>query len=312
MRSIVKTTLAGLLTILLLGCVAMDSEYDYGVRKYQRAAEIALQNEVMPTLLAALSTEERRRLKPMSAKAIASSDPLRIALESEGREGSRFVISTGFLALQDALIDGSVIASATTGHEQQLIDYSVQVARVARRGGALAGAEYPPFWQFIGWTAARYQTFSADPRFEALRQRATTQTLAWLAATLMSERPYGDTIVGGADLEPPRAAASVRERATELLLRARLGPVPAWSVAILFNAIRDPNANAPNRWICGARDVLETAVVVLGKRDFRAEGEGDVALRDTVTARWRDSSQVLQQYAMCEPEGGTKGAPPLS
>ena len=313
MRSTVNTTVAGLLTVLLHGCVVMDTEDDRGASRSARAAELMLEREVVPKLLAALSPEERRRLQPVSATVIASTDPLRIALESERRKGSRLVVSTRFLALQDLLIDGSVISSATTGHERQLIDYSVQAARVALRGSRVIQTERPqPFWQSIGWTAARYQTFSIDPRFEALRQRATTQTLAWLAATLISERLYGDMIVGAADSDPQQNAARVRERAADLLLRARLGPVPAWSVAILLSAIRHPDANASNEWICGARDVLETALVVTGKRDRRAEDERDMKLRGTVMARWRDSSQVLQQHAMCEPEGSTEGAQPPS
>lgn len=306
MHPIVSIIVAGLLTSLMHGCVMMNTEDDPGAHKYPRAAELVLEREIVPKLLAALSAEERQRLQPVSATVIASNDPLRIALESGRRKGTRLVVSSSFLARQDALIDGSVIASATTGHERQLIEYSVEVARVAVRDGEVARAESPPFWQFIGWTAARYQTFSADPRFATLRQRATTQTLAWLAATLMTERLYSDSVVGGAELDAPRAAPSVRERATDLLLRAQLGPVPAWSVAILFNAIRDPDANDSNPWICGARDVLETAVVVSRKRDLRAAGERDVTLRDAVMARWRDSSQMLAQHAVCEPGGRTE------
>lgn len=266
----------------------------------------------MPKLLAALSPEERRRLGPVSAIATVSSNPLRLALERDGREGNRIVVSTSFLSLQDALVDGSVIASATTGYERQLVGYSVKVARFALAGGRTDQKQYPePFWQTIGWTAGRYETFSSDPRFEALRQRATTQSLAWLAASLLTERLYGNVNVGEPDFDSQQAANAIRQRTADLLLRARLAPVPAWSVAILFNAIRNPDENASNQWICGARDVLETAMVATGSRHLGVDSEPGVEFRESVLRRWRDASQVLERGATCVPPlGASDGLPP--
>lgn len=307
-RSIFNTIIAGLLTTQLLGCVVMETEHDDGVRKDQRAAEIVFEREVMPKLLAALRPEERRRLAPVSATATVSFDPSRIALEHDECKGSRLVVSTSFLSLQDALVDGSVIASATTGHEQQLVDYSVMVARFALGGDRIDQTQYPePFWQYIGWTAGRYETFSSDPRFEALRQRAMLHSLAWLAASLLTERIDRDANAE-TNLDSQQAATAVRQRTADLMLRARLAPVPAWSVAILFNAIRIPDENASNQWICGARDVLETAASATENRELGTNGELSLEFRETVLRRWREVSQMLERGATCDAPLNASGA----
>lgn len=135
LRFILNTAVAALLAALLSGCVVTDAEYNDRVPKDQRAAAITLERQVIPKLLAVLTPEERRQLGPVSATVTASLDPARIALEQDARKGSRPVVSTSFLALQDALVDGSVIASATTGREQQLVDYPV-MAPISRWAGA--------------------------------------------------------------------------------------------------------------------------------------------------------------------------------
>lgn len=310
LRSIVKMSAVGLLTLLVLGCIALDASNDRGIRTHQRVAESTLKREVLPRLLAVLPAEERGHLGPVSATATVSFDPARIMLELDERKGSRLVVSTSFLLLHDALVDGSVIASATTGHEQQLIDYSVMLARFARGGVRVEQQQYPePFWQYIGWTAARYAAFSADPRFEVLRQRASMQSLAWLGASLLSEHLYDDVNFGATNLDSQQAAVSVRQRAADLLLRARLAPVPAWSIAILVHAIRNPEANAPNQWVCGARDVLNTAMAATASRDLSAETASNVELQEVALARWRDASHILEQDAMCETSGSALDGP---
>lgn len=312
MRSIFTTTVVGLLTTLLLGCVMMDTEYDDGVREDQRATDLALERQVMPKLLAALPPEERQRLGPVSATATVSFDPARIALEHDERKRSRLVVSTSFLSLQDALVEASVIASATTGHEQQLVDYSVMVARFALGGARVDPKQYPePFWQYIGWTARRYETLSSDPRFEALRQRAMMQSLAWLAASLLTER-IDRNANAETGVDSPQAATAVRQRTAELLLRARLAPVPTWSVAILFNAVRNPDENASDQWICGARDVLETAASATESRDLGTDGELSIEFRETVLRRWRDAAQMLQRGTTCDSSLSAPGARPSS
>ena len=62
-------------------------------------------------------------------------------------------------------------------------------ARFALGETYAAPEQYPePFWGYIGWTAERHEFFSSNPRLEALRQRARMQSLAWLAASLLSQR----------------------------------------------------------------------------------------------------------------------------
>ena len=97
LRFILNTTVAALLTALLSGCVVTDAEYDDRVRKDQRAAEITLEKQVIPKLLAALTPEERRLLGPVSATVTASLDPGRIAFEQNERKGSQLIVSTSFL-----------------------------------------------------------------------------------------------------------------------------------------------------------------------------------------------------------------------
>lgn len=291
----------GLLTMLVLGCVALDVSDDRDIRTHRRVAESTLKREVLPRLLAALPAEERARLEPMRVAAPVSFDPARIGLELDDRKGSRLVVSTSFLRLHDALVEGSVIASATTGHEQQLIDYSILLASFARDAARMDQQRNPePFWQYIGWSAARYAAFSADLRFEVLRQRASLQSLAWLGASLLSEHLYDDVNFGAPHLDSQPAAAAVRRRAADLLLRARLAPVPAWSVAILLHAIRNPGATAPNQWVCGARDVLDTAAAATADRDLSTETGSNAELQEIALARWRDASDILAQDAMCE------------
>lgn len=296
MRFTFGTAASVLLTTLLLGCVVMDAEYDDRFGRYERTAATALEREVIPKLLAALTPEQRRRLARVNAKATASLDSTRIALEHDERGRSTLMVSTGFLSLQDTLVDASVIASETTGYEQQLIDYSVMIARLALGPRGELKPHPEPFWQYIGWKAARYETFSSDPRFAALRERAMLQSLAWLAATLLTEHIYRE-LDAPTNLDSEQA---VRQRTTDLLLRAQFAPVPAWPVAILFNAIQHPDANASDEWICGARDVLETSASVTEKRDLGTDGELSVDRRDAVLRRWRDASQVLERSATCD------------
>lgn len=301
LRFILNTAVAALLTALLSGCVVTDADCDDRVRKDRRAAEITLERQVIPRLLAALTPEDRRQLGPVSATVTASLDPARIALEQDESKGSRLVISTSFLALQDALVDGSVSASATTGREQQLVDYSVMVARFALGGPRADHKQYPaPFWQYIGWTAERYEFFSSDARFDALRERAMMQSLAWLAASLLSERLYADVGVGETEIDSQQAANAIRQRTADLLLRARIAPAPAWSVAILFTAIRHPHENAPDPWTCGARDVLDTAAFATENRGVPTDDELSSEFREAVLRRWRDVSQMLQHRATCD------------
>ena len=297
LRSIFHTGVAALHTALLTGCVMPHTEPDYGVWRDQRAAKAVLERQVIPQLLATMTPEERRELGPVSATVTASADPTEIELRYDERHGSRLTVSTSFLALQNALVDSSVIASATTGHEQQVVDYSVMIARLALRETRTALEQYPePFWRYMGWSVERHEFFSSDPRFEALRQRATMQSLAWLAASLFRERL--SVPADGMDSQP--AAQILRQSTADLLLRARIAPVPAWEVAILLVAIRHPTLNVPSVWICGARDVLETAIIATEQRNLPATTSSTRASREPVLSRWRHASQMLQRSGMCD------------
>ena len=110
MRFTFGTAASVLLTTLLLGCVVMDAEYDDRFGRYERTAATALEREVIPKLLAALTPEQRQRWARVTAKATASLDSTRIALEHDERGRSTLMVSTGFLSLQDTLVDASVIA----------------------------------------------------------------------------------------------------------------------------------------------------------------------------------------------------------
>lgn len=126
------------------------------------------------------------------------------------------------------------------------------------------------------------------------------QSLAWLAANLLSARFYANLGVGETQIDSRQAANSIRQRTADLLLRARIAPVPAWPVAILFGAIRHPDENAPDPWTCGARDVLETAASATENRDLATDDELSAEFREAALRRWRNVSQMLERRATCD------------
>lgn len=304
MRCVLKSPVAALLATLLLGCAATD--HDDQLKKEQRTVETALNKRVIPNILAALTSEHRLQLGPVRTEVMNSIDAAQIVLEDDTRKGSRLVVTTSFLAAQNALLDASVIASATTGHERQLVDYSVIVARFAVGGSSSRYSE--PFWHYIGWTAEQYDVFSSEPRFQALRERVLVQSLAWLVALLMNERL--DTNVE-TELDVLQSGNSMRQRTADPLLRAQIAPVPAWPVATLFAATRKPDEQASAQWICAARDVLESAITAAERYDFPANDRLSIASRDAALSRWRFTSQTLLWVAECDSSSSASGARPF-
>ena len=295
-------SLAGMLVTVVCGCAHVPLAQENDATAYARVTQEALNKDLWPTLSAALPPVDRKRLGKLQATVVDAGDPLHIGVRGPGLNAS-FVLTEGFLALQQELIDASVLGGATTGYEAQLVDYAVEVSRYAVKVHRGDPASRPvPFWQYIGWTRERYDTFRADMRYAVLLQRATLQTLAWLLTTAVSEHLDIDATADDRALDAPLRSTRVRQRAAKLMLQARWAPVPPWPAAVLFAAARVPQEQASAQWICSARAVLETAAEQTSRHTFAAKDQANEPdARETALARWREPSQLLAQRGSCDP-----------
>lgn len=299
----IAVTIAAVGATIALGCGHTPSANNSDPPTHERITQDTLAKDVLPRLKAALPVENQPLVADLRASVTATDGHARVELESSGAN-IQFVMSSSFLSLQRMLIEASVIGAATTGYEPQLVDYAMEACRFAlgtNNGEVVESLR--PFWRYIGWSAERYETFRADVRFDALLKRATTQTLAWLVATAVSEHVYANSATTSGPSDSALHAASVRAQAANMMLRSRLAPVPAWPVAILFEAIRDPQVSASDRWVCGARDVLDTAIeqtstyTSAAEKGLRAEESRQAALD-----RWRETRQMLAGRVACDGE----------
>ena len=81
LHSMFRTSVVALLITLLTGCAVTHTDPHYGAGKDQRAAaEVVLERQVIPKLLATLTAEKRWHLGPESVTVTASLEPTQIAL----------------------------------------------------------------------------------------------------------------------------------------------------------------------------------------------------------------------------------------
>lgn len=260
-------------------------------REYQKRGQAVLEMAAS-RMISALSAEERAKLGRLTVDVIESRDPLRVQLERESPESSRFAVSVGFLILQDVLVDASAVA-VVSGKEAELIDYSVETARFALQ------ANYPPkyrnaeiartkpFWQHIGWTEEQYAAFRRDPRAKKLISQAAIQTHAWIIAYSVA-----DCLNASDDSDELLYAAS------DLMDRAQFAPVPALGAAVLFFATKYPDEQERATWICGVRGSLLAAIRINERHRNAALGPPAETI-DARIALWRRTAALLDERGDC-------------
>lgn len=264
---------------------------DAFAREYQTRGQAVI-DAAVPRVISALSTEERGKFGRLTVNVIPSRDPLRVQLERDSPDSIRLAVSVGFLILQDLLVDASVVA-VVSGTEDALVDYAVEIARFALQANYPAKYRNPevgrpkPFWQQIGWTSEQYAAFRDNPQTKKLLSQATIQTQAWIVAYAIADR-----------LHAAEGSDAVLRVASDLLVRARFAPVPALGASVLFFAIKYPDEQQRNAWICAARGVLSAATII-GERDREAASAARAASIEARIKEWQRVAEFLDHRGDC-------------
>lgn len=288
-------------TCLILCCNAgavNAAEPDF-LRALQQATQTMYEKAVVPQLIEHMTPEERERLGTLSVTVIPSRDPLRVELEPLAAGTSRLVVSTGFILIQDMLIDASVLA-VVTDHEAQLLEYAPEVTRFALKA-RYAEKNVPPrpFWTVMGWNEQRYGEFRKDPRYSVIRSRATIQTLAWTLARAAAERLVVPDRNLGKTGQIEDTEYQIQRKAADMLLRAGITPMPATGAAVLYYGIQYPTDDSQPKWLCATGGMTRAAMQAVSEREQKKAPADPVAAKARL-AEWGRGAEAIEQAGHCK------------
>lgn len=180
---LVATLLAILMGVPCWAQAPMTPTQQDFAREYQMRIQQVADLLVVPRLLQALSSEERRKLGEFRVDVAQSRDSLRIELEPKAANTNRLVISVGNMFVHDLLVEASVVW-ASARRDDDAITYAIDVteyALQARRPGS-PHAQPKPYWELLGWDEKKYEAVHNERSNQKLFARARIQTLAWIVA----------------------------------------------------------------------------------------------------------------------------------
>ena len=289
-----------LVAILLLGSTTAFAKSS-PLSIYQQAMQSLLDDAVMPKLKARLSANERSRIFSLTLEVSSSSDPRQV-LMSTFTKPSHYVVSAGYMSLQDVLVDAAILADAQPSSIDELMDYSFEVAQY---GQATEQSPTPatvvprPFWSRLNWKESTYQQLRASTAYSTNRYRGAEQNVAWLAAVAIAQTVSSDTV--SKRISPSVTRRNIYELAAELLQRSDWSPAPSWPVAILYaSATQQAGMGAAQDWACEAKQIVEAGIAV----DQRTErSSSDAALRTERQQQneyWRRVADRLEARSRCD------------
>lgn len=242
--------------------------------------------ELWPRVLVTANVDTAETGTGLDVQFVASGPPL--ALSRAGtRPGFVLQVNRGFVAENDRLIEGMLVANRLNLHDS-FRSFALDRATALASAGTGAPVPVKTFNESIGWSAEGFERVRSQASFHEAAGAARRQGLVWLLARVVVQtslplREGAKQSIDGQD-----------KRAAQLTFEISGSPFPPLSTGLLTAALEHPRESASAESIsCAMAAWLATGVTIMrAVPEFNRRMERDPKLQRSMEGVAKDMEQL--------------------
>ena len=251
--------------------------------------------ELWPRVLVAANVDTAETGTGLDVQFATDGPPLALSRENT-RRGFVLLVNRDFIAENDRLLDGMLIANRLNLHES-FRSFALDRAAALAAADSDAPVRVRTFNESIGWSAEGFERVRTQAGFHEAARAARLQGLLWLLARVVirSALPLRE----GAK----RSTDSPDKRAAQLTFEISGSPFPPLSTGLLTAALEHPRGAAREEPIaCAMAAWLATGDAILrALPDFNRRMERDPKLQRSMEGIAKDIEQLRDRGRCATP-----------